>query len=205
MTSARGWILAAALAALPACDNQPLTGASDGGAPDLAVVADAGHAPTNHRADDSQCSTTPAAGNCMIGGGGGACSSDSSCTAGSNGRCVESMGGALFCSCSYDACKHDTDCPTNQLCACHGSPFVGGAGNACVDGNCRVDSDCGAHGYCSPSHGSAGCGGLNGYYCHTSADKCTNDSDCVSSAGADVCAWSATDSRWQCQQPLLCP
>jgi len=158
--------------------------------------------PTNHRPDDSQCAGVPAAGTCSIDIMMAACSQDSQCTAGTNGRCIESMGGALYCSCSYDTCQVDTNCPAGQLCACHGSPYLGGNGNTCEPGNCRVDSDCGPQGYCSPS-GGGGCGGLGGYYCHTSKDTCVNDSDCASQ-GPDICAWSAGDGRWECQQEELC-
>jgi len=158
--------------------------------------------PINHRPNDSQCQTTPAAGNCQIMVGGGQCQHDTDCTTGTNGRCVEGNGGARFCFCAYDACMHDSDCPTGKLCVCHGSAYNGG-GNTCIEGNCRVDADC-ASGYCSPSHGTSGCGGVTGYYCHTSNDTCTNDSDCRD-GGLQVCAWSASHSRWECQQELLCP
>jgi len=128
---------------------------------------------------------------------------DSQCTTGTNGRCIESTGGALFCSCTYDTCSVDTDCMSGQLCVCHGSAFTNGAGNTCMTGNCRVDSDCGTNGYCSPSHGTVGCGGISGYYCHTKSDTCVNDADCTGQ-GLDVCAWSTTDDRWECQRELLC-
>jgi len=98
---------------------------------------------------------------------------------------------------------HDTDCKTGELCVCHGSAYTDGQGNTCMPGNCRVDSDCGTAGFCSPSHGTSGCGGVTGYYCHTVADTCTNDSDC-SGSPIDVCAWSAKQSRWTCQRSLLC-
>jgi hypothetical protein len=48
-----------------------------------------------------------------------------------------------------------------------------------------VDSDC-ASGYCSPSVGSLGTFyGIQGYYCHTPKDTCSNDSDC---GGGGYCA-----------------
>ena len=167
-------------------------------------LPDAGEVPLDHRPNDSQCQTPAPAGDCQLPQGIGACTTDSQCTAGTNGRCNESNGGALFCSCAYDACQHDTDCPTNELCVCHGSAFATGDGNTCMPGNCRVDSDCGANGYCSPDHGAGGgCGSVTGYYCHTTSDQCVNDSDC-SGQGQDVCAWSDTAKRWECQQQLLC-
>jgi hypothetical protein len=167
--------------------------------------SDAGRVPVNHRPDDSACSSPAPAGNCSISGGVGACHMDSQCTTGSNGRCVMNMGGAIFCRCTYDTCVHDTDCPTGQTCACHGTAYTGGNGNTCTAGNCRVDSDCGAGGYCSPSHATAGCGGIAGYYCHTAADTCTNDTECTGSGGPMVCAFSTMTSHWSCVTELLCP
>jgi hypothetical protein len=135
------------------------------------------------------------------------CSSDSSCTdGGANGRCVESGGGVLYCSCTYDTCADDAACPTGSTCACHGSPYVGGAGNTCTPGNCRVDADCGGGaGYCSPSYDVNSCGSLAGYYCHTPDDQCVDDSDCASSTmGPQICAYSTTTARWQCHQQEFC-
>jgi hypothetical protein len=183
--------------------------ASDSGVPDAADTGvpdagdDGGRVPLNHRPDDSQCSQPAAAGNCMLAMG-FQCSKDSQCTAGTNGRCVENFGGVLTCQCTYDTCVHDTDCMAGDLCVCHGSAYTGGDGNTCMMGNCRVDSDCGAKGYCSPSHGTSGCGGVTGYYCHTATDQCVDDTDCQGGQGPEVCAWSTASSRWQCQMELLC-
>lgn len=130
------------------------------------------------------------------------CSTDAQCgDAGPNGRCIEFNGGVAYCGCTHDACMHDTDC-TGETCACHGSPYGGGAGNSCVPGNCHIDSDCGPAGYCSPTYTATGCGGLGGYYCHTAGDLCIDDRDCT--GGTQVCAYSLAASRWQCQQLLLC-
>jgi hypothetical protein len=182
--------------------------ASDSSAPDSNVPdvrdaspADGGRVPIYHRPDDSQCSQPAPPGNCTFASG--ACTHDGQCTSGTNGRCVESNGGVIYCSCTYDTCVHDTDCAVGQLCVCHGSAYTN-AGNTCMPGNCRVDSDCGAGGYCSPSHGTVSCGGVSGYYCHGASDQCTDDSDCSGMGGLDVCAWSSTGHRWECQMELLC-
>jgi hypothetical protein len=179
------------------CACTPDASLPDANVPDTSSI----EIPLNHRPDDSECATAPPAGDCQNIPS-GMCMSDSDCTMGTNGRCNESTGGALFCSCQYDACVADTDCPTAQLCACHGSPYTGGDGNTCTQGNCRVDSDCGTNGYCSPSAG-GGCGGLSGYYCHTASDTCVNDSDCEG-GGAEDCQYSTTDVRWECTMELLC-
>jgi hypothetical protein len=132
------------------------------------------------------------------------CSNDSACTAGTNGRCVESGGGVLECSCTYDTCTGDATCPTNQTCACHGAPYTDGQGNTCVPGNCRVDADCGTGGYCSPTYNLNSCGSLGGYYCHTPQDQCINDTDCGGANGPELCIYSGTDGRWECHMQELC-
>ncbi len=166
--------------------------------------------PINHRPDDSECATLPAAGDCTVQLGEPdaspmfPCTTDGQCRQGTNGRC-NSDAPAPFagCRCDYDACAGDTDCPDGQLCVCHGSPYAYGAGNTCMPGNCRLDSDCGPHGYCSPTEGTSNCGSVVGYFCHTAADTCVNDSDC-SESPMGACIWSSADSRWECQQAPMC-
>ncbi len=181
-------------------------GSSSGSSGSSSSSGGNGRVPLNHRPDDSPCSTAPPPGNCNFGGSGGSgiCSSDAQCAdAGANARCVPFNGGPAGCSCTYDACFHDSDC-TGETCACHGSPYLDGDGNRCVPGNCHVDHDCGPGGYCSPTYGSASCGTLVGYYCHTPQDQCIDDSDCSSGGGFQVCAFSTTNNRWECQMELLC-
>jgi hypothetical protein len=164
----------------------------------------AGRVPVNHRPSDAQCATTPPPGDCAGPYPDAGCASDGVCTeAGTNGRCINPGGGpAAPCFCTYDKCSGDTDCPSGQTCACHGAPYTDSAGNACVKGNCRVDADCGAGGYCSPSSDTSICGdSLAGYYCHTAADLCVDDSDCPESSG---CVYSTTDSRWECLVVPVC-
>ena len=225
----RSMIVVAALAAAVACggsttdiasgdggSSADANGPGDGGSSDASHNSDSistdastfldggGRTPVNHRPNDAQCTQAAPAGNFTLMMGLGDCTNDAACTTGTNGRCVQSTHGAPRCSCSYDTCAHDTDCAAGKLCACHGSPFTAGGGNACIDGNCRVDADCGA-GYCSPSHGSSGCGGLTGYYCHTAADRCTDDADCADGGSFRVCGWAAMNNRWECQPQQLCP
>ncbi len=178
-------------------------GASSSGSPEAG-----NRVPRNHRASDAQCQTQPAVGDCAgnTADAGLVCAMDSQCTSGDNGRCV--LGGGAFahaCSCTYDACSHDTDCSAGQACACHGSPYTGDSDNTCVPGNCRVDADCGQGGYCSPSSTTVACGGFSvaGYYCHTSADTCVDDADCTlsscgTSPGAPTCLYSSSAGHWAC-------
>ncbi|MBK8171620.1 MAG: hypothetical protein IPK60_14905 [Sandaracinaceae bacterium] len=123
------------------------------------------------------------------------CMSDVECTDGINGRC--SGNGHDGWRCTYDECFADTDCPAMNICSCDGASRSGA--NICVVGNCQTDSDCGT-GFCSPTLGS--CGhylGPVGWYCHTCADTCINDSDCSGDAGGGYCAFDPIVGHWGCQ------
>jgi hypothetical protein len=136
------------------------------------------------------------------------CTSDSQCTSGADGRCFPFEGLVGPGGCSYDGCFTDSDCPSGTPCLCRISASDTSA-NMCVPGgNCVVDSDCGSGGYCSPS---PQCYGVAGYYCHTAADSCINDTDCPAvDAGGDcqipsTCAYSADAQRWACSEQHCCP
>jgi hypothetical protein len=169
---------------------------------------DSGHArtvPTNHRAAGSACPSQRGStmSPCVNEAGvnpPGMCSKDTDCTAGTNGRC-ESNGPAICLTrCSYDTCSSDSDCPPHVPCDCRASS-TDPSPNSCITGsNCRVDSDCGASGYCSPSTTSL-CD-LAGYFCHTAGDQCGNDTDCGTS---DACAFNAQDQKWECTQQCSPP
>jgi hypothetical protein len=169
--------------------------------------ADAGRAPAHHRPDDSPCTAPAGAGSCSCKSGGNCsgaqftCKDDTDCAdAGTNGRCANSVGPA-GCYCAHDVCSGDTGCPTDETCACRGSPYVYGWGNSCVPGNCRVDADCGAGGWCSPSAATLSLDAGNyqsGYYCHTPEDQCMDDADCNAATG-NTCVFSAPDGHWECQ------
>jgi hypothetical protein len=80
--------------------------------------------------------------------------------------------------------------------------FNNAGANVCLPGNCQVDANCdGGAGYCSPTYGTD-CGpysGYQGYYCHTPADECVDDADCVSpTMGAGYCAYQPTVGHWVC-------
>jgi hypothetical protein len=175
--------------------------AGDDDAADVGAADAPLRVPMYHRPDDSRCAAPRQPGSCMSQGTGllFTCSSDSECTdGGAEGRCTASSGGPAGCWCTYDVCNTDGDCPAGNLCACHDSPYSYG-GNRCLPGNCRVDSDCGPHGYCSPSES---CGYAAGYYCHTPQDRCIDNADC---AGGLHCGWSAADERWECLMDPPCP
>jgi hypothetical protein len=186
------------------------TPTTDGSAVDSSSAdssPEGGRVPVNHRTSDAQCQTMPAAGDCAgsLPDSSPACVTDSQCTSGTNGRCVVGGGGPVHdCSCTYDACTHDTDCGVGETCACHGSTYTGDSGNQCVIANCRVDSDCGAGGYCSPSSTLGLCGfSVAGYYCHTAADTCIDDADC-SSMSFGGCVYSTSAGHWACARVIFC-
>jgi hypothetical protein len=175
--------------------------------PDAGVAKyaqDAGtRTPLRHRATGAACPAARAPGTnscncagppgvCMpCAGFPGGCGQDSDCTAGINGRCLD-LGPAPIMNCSYDECFGDADCLTNTPCDCRDS-ISSSAPNSCLTGsNCRVDSDCGPGGFCSPSQ--ASWNELT-YDCHTANDTCLNDSDCASN---ESCVFGQQAGYWSC-------
>jgi hypothetical protein len=173
-------------------------GGHDGGGTDAIA---AGRVPQAHRASDAQCVGVAPAGATYCPSLASAfasdCQTDSQCTSGVSGRCESNGGGPAGCHCSYDTCTHDNVCKGGP-CACHGSAHLSG-GNVCAPGNCQVDSDCGAGGFCSPSLSPTSCYSLAGYYCHTRGDQCVDDTDCGAGNG-ESCMYDVGAQRWQCQQ-----
>lgn len=103
-------------------------------------------------------------------------------------------------------CVMDDDCGPGFACACNLTCDFrrsGQGSHSCIEAECRSDGDCGPGGFCSLSvvPGAGNCTGLGffstGYFCHTPADECTNDSDC---AGNDThhrnCLFSV--DKWRC-------
>ena len=103
-----------------------------------------------------------------------------------------------------DQCLTDDQCATDTACAC-ASEFHGNAihTNQCVPAQCRVDSDCGAAGTCSPSS-SGHCGSLTGLFCHTPADTCASNADCCGDSSRPLCGYQAELGHWACQAVIVC-
>src|SRR5437764_808213 len=81
-----------------------------------------------------------------------------------------------------DECLAATACSGAEVCRCR---EAASDANACVMGNCVVDSDCGAGGYCSPSRAFDRINfGVAGYWCHTASDECVDDVDCNPDGGS---------------------
>jgi hypothetical protein len=69
-----------------------------------------------------------------------------------------------------------------------------------VPGNCHVDADCPGGADCSPTYDFT-CGaryGVTGYYCHSCADACVNDSDCADGGAAGFCAYDPNTGHFAC-------
>ena len=157
-----------------------------------------GRLPVNHRAHASACSAKPI-------GYTAACTSDADC-GGDGGSPIGGLLSASHClhgQCSTDACFTDSDCPNSDVCSC--SPDTRGYGgssvNSCIHGNCRTDADCATGSYCSPSDAdpSGPFYGIQGYYCHTCADLCTDDNECSNACfGTNWCAYDPTVGHWSC-------
>jgi hypothetical protein len=193
------WVLAACGGV--ATGTGPSSGSPDGGGSDASSGDSA--VPAQHRPNPVPCAQAPLPPEPTIPDAGLApsehfdCRHHADCTAQPRGRCVYAPpdpptdpGGTR---CLYDVCQNDTDCPQASLCQC------GALANTCLAGGCRVDSDCGAGGYCSPTVDLCGVA-VAGYYCHRPTDACIVDSDC---AGLPERCVADTSGTWKCR-PVGC-
>lgn len=159
--------------------------------------------PTNHRASATPCSHDRGVGTADPQIMNPDCAKDADCTTGTNGRCLVTTVAAHLNYCSYDTCFADTDCGGIKVCTCREFPSDA---NRCAPGNCKVDADCGPKGYCSPSVDFDKTNfGVTGYWCHTAADECANDSDCTDSNGHGKCAYNTQSATWKCSSALFLP
>jgi hypothetical protein len=205
------------------CSGDPAA-SPDGGPPDAFVHPP----PASHRAVAPPCAidrgpsiASPIDGGYWVDGSQvpglivGDCQSDLDCTMGRNGRCgvfdeFACYGNAnAAIECTYDSCNADRDCPgANGVCECGigATAVLGGAptrtAHLCATGNCRIDADCGDGGFCSRSYDptDVACGStLEGYFCHTAADSCIDDSDCAVDGGTTMaCKYSSALGHWVC-------
>jgi hypothetical protein len=176
-----------------AVDGSAITDGVDG-ATDVVNGCGKVRVPQRHRAAGSTCPGQRGPGlsglesQCSPDGGPPInCWQDSDCTAGTNGRCLGTGRMTCMSTCSYDQCASDSDCPNNEPCECRTSESSYAANACATGGNCRVDSDCGPCGYCSPSQVDQFC------FCPSSA-LCPD--------GGGGC-YVATSSGWQ-EVPCAC-
>ena len=184
---------------LDGCDKS----SAKNGLPDCATLracgsttpAPATEVPPVHRSTAQACGPTSAAAMPLwpYDATGRPCTSDNQCTsdAGFPGHC---RNGA----CTVDECLTDDDCANGGVCVC--STPTGGSAvvnfNRCtLRGNCRVDADCGADGYCVPS---AGLCGVDGFYCHTPADTCVDPTKDCGDSCANACGYFADKRAFAC-------
>jgi hypothetical protein len=162
-------------------------------------------APSSGRAEATACGPGRSCGIDMDGGG-QACSSDADCATpdGSFSYFAHCLRGQ----CAADGCLADSDCATNQVCACSAQYYGGNAcfhPNTCVPADCHVDADCGPGGFCTPSVGY--CGTFEAYYCHRPTDPCRDPTvDCSCSVGTlpAACVYSPVSATWVCGQASVC-
>jgi hypothetical protein len=133
------------------------------------------HIPISHRASSAVCPQDRGPGvsdvgtACLQRSPPVACARDSDCAGGANGRCLQAGGPACSYTGSYDDCTHDSECTGNAPCACRSSSSDT-ASNACATGrNCRLDSDCGSVGFCSPSLVGSACQCFSETFCQADA------------------------------------
>jgi len=162
------------------------------------------------------------------------CTEDSDCTGGPNGRCGQWIPPPVL-ACNYDECFRDSDCDGGTPCECRAST-ASSAPNQCLGGgNCTVDSDCGAGGYCSPSVLEIFCfcfteelcpdGGSECWETTPSGERipvpcvcgdkcghgyfCHTDTDtCIDDSdcdGADTCNYDVLSHRWECSAVTCSP
>lgn len=166
---------------------------TDAGQPDSGVRTPERHRPTATMCDDERNDSPPDIPDPNPGPPYVNCTAHADCTEGANGRCIGNGHDGWYC--SYDECFSDDDC--DEVCLCGGG--FRGDHNVCLrNGNCNVDLDCGAGGFCSPTYGS--CGDYSGtvaYYCHTPADECLDDADC--GGYPNYCAYDTVAGKWTCQ------
>jgi hypothetical protein len=236
----RGCVLVVFTVGWLGCGRQPLMQTVDWGADGAtatsgsdAAAESTARVPRKHRAAGAPCPAARGAGSLPVcppggvpGSASGNCSGDADCTEGLNGRCNPPLfGPSRGCQglCSYDQCLDDSGCGSSVPCECRDSE-ASPANNACeTASSCRVDADCGASGFCSPSlvgaacqcggspdlcdsstHCFAGsmevpcsCGDVcgHGYYCHTPGDACLDDEDCDK---GEYCSYDRLKKRWSC-------
>ena len=172
-----------------------IAGCSDGGT--ASSILDV---PLTHRAAAATCDNvrSDVAPNVPADAPQASCTSHDNCTAGDNGRCVGNSHDGWYC--TYDECFEDADC-AGFVCECGGG--FRADNNVCLrEGNCLTDSDCGPGATCSPTLGDCGnYSGVVGYYCHTAADECVDDRDCVPAGvdgGGGYCAYNKVAGKWMC-------
>ncbi|MEO6602288.1 MAG: hypothetical protein ABIQ16_20570 [Polyangiaceae bacterium] len=218
-----GLVIMTAACCVMGCGGNATVNPAEGRAPEqhreLGASCELQRVAVNPTPVDSMCTGSEASCAALF-----VCAQDSDCNQGSNGRCGQPPLGPRQLQCSYDECFSDAACPGNAACDCRTGASDPTANRCLTQGNCRIDSDCGTGSYCSPSQvgglcfcpSSALCDGSSscspgpcecgdacghGYFCHTKADTCVDDSDCHSGS----CNYDTVEQHWSCSQCLSIP
>ena len=182
-------------------DSRAVTGAAPTGGARSAPMC--GGSAQQHRGVPNACDAQRRASDPMALGitQSGECKADADCKDGRNGRCLVSAVAAPRC--TYDECLTDADCGEGKNCFCAPGDYVH---NRCVEANCHTDADCNEDGACSASYGD--CGALHdvqGYYCHTCEDECTDDRDCWGETQQPRdCRYDKKRKLWSCAVTFSC-
>jgi hypothetical protein len=127
-----------------------------------------------------------------------------SATCGSDADCLEGTTcGALGGCYEPPACDGDSQCGDGSVCIC-ASQYAANdvafasavAFNQCVPAQCHSDDDC--SGYSCGLSVERCSGRVDGLFCHSERDECTQHSDCGDAER--VCAYDASAARWRCEQ-----
>lgn len=176
-----------------------IAGAGSGGRAGAGTGGGPTREPLKHRPSQVVCGVRPPAQD--AGGPQGAspdpmvCTTDADCVSGANGRCISGRLATKFC--TYDACFDDTDCESGSVCQCSPATQTS-VGNHCSAPGCRIDADCPGS-FCSPTFGTCGnYSGVIGYACHTTADECVDDTDCIGKGPGAYCMHDPMVGHWIC-------
>jgi hypothetical protein len=168
------------------------------GAAGLLAACSASSSSVEHRATGSTCASSTLR----------PCTTDMDCAGIGFGQpgppvtCVDSPAGKV---CGADQCATDADCAPGSACVCladvvirppgNGSGGLRPYSNQCLPADCRVDSDCGDHGACSPTKNLYCSVTIIGYQCHTCEDSCVDDADCEQGS---YCVFAPEVGKWAC-------
>lgn len=92
-------------------------------------------------------------------------------------------------------CVEDADCGAGEACVCTQRRF-----NRCLPATCRAATDCDG---LSCGVSTDLCGLPESLRCHTPADECQLDTDCVK-GGPQRCQYDEAAGNWRCQPQNVC-
>ena len=152
---------------------------------------------TVHRVSAETCPLPDPAGDsvCSTENNQGSCQTDSDCTDGGNGRCVQTgsdeFSDDIWCGCKY-GCETDDDCGTGSVCTCDTTSPTGRS--ECIPASCQTDADCGEEQCVLDVYQWCGNPQLS-LSCSTAEDECTANAQCEGSDLGSPYEWCALDGE----------